>query len=186
MMLPQMKDWYVREVENPREEERQRRQTERALKVNEKLEFTPASPDDLAAIKTIHGLKYGTGNPQKHFAHNIHAETKLTARQRAYLWSIVWSHRVQIADTRLVELAKSIARPDIKPITMDESRAIAALDKAAKYGDRPLVSALKKVTELTGAQRYSLWASIWRHYEQFHTVPFELSRLAKEFLNAAR
>jgi hypothetical protein len=104
-VIPAMRDWYEQHIAEPRRMERRiSLQAEPSLKVPPMR--TPATADDLLAIKAIGGVTYCPGIGTKRFARDIQGATELTAAQRLYLWQVVWRYRRQIHDQRLVSLAE--------------------------------------------------------------------------------
>lgn len=107
-VMPAMREWYEREIVAPhRNEKRERNKAYTAPAENRR---TPATPEELAAIKAIGRVTYCPGTGTKRFANQIQGVTALTDPQRAYLWKIVWRFRRQIPDTSLVATALGKAK----------------------------------------------------------------------------
>lgn len=111
-VIPSMRDWYQRAVVEPQQQAqalrnetymRQRRERRRLPVVR-----TACTPDELAAIQAIcpGNVTYTPGIGTKRFARQIQGAASLTAAQRTYLWGVVWKFRRQIADQRLIRMAK--------------------------------------------------------------------------------
>ena len=71
---------------------------------------TPATVEELAAIRAIADVTYPPAIGAKRFARQIQGETELTAGQRDFLWKIVWRYRRQIKDKALVAVAEDKLR----------------------------------------------------------------------------
>lgn len=87
------------------------------MTTRERKPRTPCTPDDLAALSGISpaNVNYCPSTPPKKFAREMRTATELTDGQRAYLWSIVWTFRRQIADKRLVKIAEGIREAKGRP-----------------------------------------------------------------------
>jgi len=106
---PAMREWYEKHIATPAREAKAVKEV-RAQRQAELNFRTPATNDDLRAIAALGKCRAGCGTKAKRFAASIQGETELSARQRAYLWSLVWTFRRQIADKELVKMAAELAK----------------------------------------------------------------------------
>jgi hypothetical protein len=105
MILSSMQSWYEENVLRPREEARKRREDAARALALQPVVYTPASPEELAAIAALGKCSYCCGTASKRFARDMQGRTELSARQRAFVWGNVWRFRRQIADKSLVDKA---------------------------------------------------------------------------------
>lgn len=107
-VMPAMREWWEANRPKPDPEIARRRAAE--IRRDSHPVYTPATPEELEAIKAIGGVTFCPGIPTKRFARQIQGSTELTDAQRKYLWGIVWRFRRQIADKGLVERGKEITK----------------------------------------------------------------------------
>ncbi len=108
-VMPAMREWYERHIAEPRRHEQENRAAAARVTAKAPKVRTPATADELAAIAAIAPgcVTYLPGIGTKRFARQIQGVTELTDGQRKYLWQVVWRFRRQIADPRLVRIAKA-------------------------------------------------------------------------------
>jgi hypothetical protein len=70
-------------------------------------EYTAVTDLDRAAIQAIGPgrVTYPVASPQKRFARDVQSATKLTGKQRAFLWRTAWTYRRQISDSAVLQEA---------------------------------------------------------------------------------
>ena len=85
------------------------------------IERTPISERERYAIQRLAKCRFLPGSREKRFARDMAAladsdTPHITARQRAYLWIMVYRYRRQISDERLVAEANACAAAAIVSI----------------------------------------------------------------------
>lgn len=80
-----------------------------------KAEFRPMTDLELRAVQNLNGCTFTPASAAKRIARSLEAQVpdgKITDKQAATLWGLVWNYRRQISDEELVKIAaKRIATP---------------------------------------------------------------------------